>query len=126
MVCANTNAKASESAHQRARKRRAISLAAFYVTLATLCIAHWQLAGLPPHAVNDLSGTRVALLQMPELYKPIPCKHDSLAERSKAVARGAIPKGRGFEPHSCHLDHLPARGGWASSCWQPIQLADTL
>ena len=30
------------------------------------------------------------------------CKHDSLAERSKAVAQGAIPKGRGFEPHSCH------------------------
>ena len=28
--------------------------------------------------------------------------HDSLAERSKAVAQGAIPKGRGFEPHSCH------------------------
>ena len=30
-------------------------------------------------------------------------KHDSLAERSKAVAQGAIPKGRGFEPHSCHF-----------------------
>ena len=29
--------------------------------------------------------------------------HDSLAERSKAVAQGAIPKGRGFEPHSCHF-----------------------
>ena len=28
---------------------------------------------------------------------------DSLAERSKAVAQGAIPKGRGFEPHSCHF-----------------------
>ena len=28
---------------------------------------------------------------------------DSLAERSKAVAQGAIPKGRGFKPHSCHL-----------------------
>ena len=27
---------------------------------------------------------------------------DSLAERSKAVAQGAIPKGRGLEPHSCH------------------------
>ena len=32
--------------------------------------------------------------------------YDSLAERSKAVAQGAIPKGRGFEPHSCHL-HAP-------------------
>ena len=27
---------------------------------------------------------------------------DSLAERSKAVAQGAIPQGRGLEPHSCH------------------------
>ena len=29
---------------------------------------------------------------------------DTLAERSKAVAQGAIPKGRGFEPHRCHFD----------------------
>ena len=28
-------------------------------------------------------------------------RQDSLAERSKAVAQGAIPQGRGFEPHSC-------------------------
>ena len=28
---------------------------------------------------------------------------DSLAERSKALAYGASPKGRGFEPHSCHV-----------------------
>ncbi len=28
---------------------------------------------------------------------------DTLAERSKAVAQGAIPKGRGFEPHRCHF-----------------------
>ena len=27
---------------------------------------------------------------------------DSVAERSKAVAQGAIPQGRGFEPHHCH------------------------
>ena len=32
--------------------------------------------------------------------------HDSLAERSKAVAQGAIPKGRAFEPHSCHFKML--------------------
>ena len=31
--------------------------------------------------------------------------HDSLAERSKAVAQGAIPKGCGFEPHSCQCSH---------------------
>ena len=30
-------------------------------------------------------------------------KHDSLAEWSKALASGASPQGRGFEPHSCHL-----------------------
>ena len=29
---------------------------------------------------------------------------DALAERSKAVAQGAIPKGRGFEPHRCHFE----------------------
>ena len=28
---------------------------------------------------------------------------DSLAEWSKALAQGASPQGRGFEPHSCHL-----------------------
>ena len=28
---------------------------------------------------------------------------DALADQSKAVAQGAIPKGRGFEPHSCHM-----------------------
>ena len=32
--------------------------------------------------------------------------HDSLAERSKAVAQGAIPKGRGLEPHSCHFSGM--------------------
>ena len=36
---------------------------------------------------------------------------DTLAERSTAVAQGAIPKGRGFEPHRCHFcgmgcDHM--------------------
>jgi hypothetical protein len=28
---------------------------------------------------------------------------DSLAEWSKALASGASPQGRGFEPRSCHL-----------------------
>ena len=27
---------------------------------------------------------------------------DTLAERSKALAQGASPQGRGFEPHRCH------------------------
>ena len=30
------------------------------------------------------------------------CYIDSLAEWSKALASGASPQGRGFEPHSCH------------------------
>ena len=29
--------------------------------------------------------------------------HDNLAERSKAPASGAGPKGRGFKSHSCHI-----------------------
>ena len=39
--------------------------------------------------------------KLPE--KVAPHDHDSLAEWSKALASGASPKGRGFEPHSCHL-----------------------
>ena len=34
---------------------------------------------------------------------------DTLAEQSKAVARGAIPKGRGFEPHRRHFCLLHQR-----------------
>ena len=34
--------------------------------------------------------------------------NDGWAERSKAVAQGAIPKGRGFEPHRCHFSRAPA------------------
>ena len=32
-----------------------------------------------------------------------PLCQDSLAEWSKALAQGASPQGRGFEPHRCHL-----------------------
>jgi hypothetical protein len=36
-------------------------------------------------------------------------RHDSLAEWSKALASGASPQGRGFEPHSCQcLRRAPA------------------
>ena len=34
---------------------------------------------------------------------------DALAERSKAVAQGAIPKGRGFKPHRRHFCLLHQR-----------------
>ena len=36
--------------------------------------------------------------------------NDTLAERSKAVAQGAIPKGRGFEPHRCHFEKMHSVG----------------
>ena len=36
---------------------------------------------------------------------------DALVERSKAVAQGAIPKGRGFEPHSRHAARSLVRPG---------------
>ena len=36
---------------------------------------------------------------------------DALAERSKAVAQGAIPQGRGLEPHSCQFGQSPTRAG---------------
>ena len=35
---------------------------------------------------------------------------DSLAERSKAEAQGAIPKGRRFEPHSCQCFSIEEPG----------------
>ena len=31
---------------------------------------------------------------------------DSMAEWSKALASGASPKGRGFEPHCCHIIYV--------------------
>ena len=57
---------------------------------------------------------------------PIAAAQDSLAERSKAVAQGAIPQGRGFEPHSCHLAAVLAAAShnnqtytWPGSNWRP-------
>ena len=61
-------------------------------------------------------GTPAIVLGGPHLASPAPNKPvakaimltswqhhmDSVAERSKAVAQGAILKGRGFEPHRCH------------------------
>ena len=42
-----------------------------------------------------------------KIYILNPCweyaRIDTMAEWSKAVALGAIPKGRGFEPHWCHF-----------------------
>ena len=73
-----------------------------------------------PHAAHYDSGVLLERWGLPWLAPPSPNGHrpapsadaltvrlarnyDSLAERSKAVAQGAIPKGRGFEPHSCQF-----------------------
>ena len=40
---------------------------------------------------------------------------DTLAKRSKAVAQGAIPKGRGFEPHRCHWAEVRAAPSFKGS-----------
>ena len=36
------------------------------------------------------------------MSKPCQSSQDSVAEWSRALASGASPQGRGFEPHSCH------------------------
>ena len=56
---------------------------------------------------------------------PVAAAQDNLAEQSKAVAKGAIPQGRGFEPHSCHLatvnNHTRKikQYTWPGSNWRP-------
>ena len=50
------------------------------------------------------SATRpLMLLSSDDGPASLPKKQDSLAEWSKALAQGASPQGRGFEPHSCQL-----------------------
>ena len=44
-----------------------------------------------------------ALRRAQPTFTKMQSPQDSVAERSKAVAQGVIPKGRGFEPHSCHV-----------------------
>ena len=50
---------------------------------------------------------------------------DSLAEWSKALAPGASPQGRGFEPHSCHFcsEHFraPVAQQLSEELWRLIQ-----
>ena len=53
---------------------------------------------------------------------------DTLAERSKASAQGAIPKGRGFEPHRCHFPDCAGMltrvlPGYDSTCTDMCTLA---
>ena len=52
---------------------------------------------------------KVCSLQAYQINWLVDCAKDTLAERSKAVAQGAIPKGCGFEPHRCHFDLLQCK-----------------
>ena len=57
-------------------------------------------------AQNDLITEGLAPWQVVVVFLEFGCPDrstDSLAEWSKALAPGASPKGRGFEPHSCHF-----------------------
>jgi hypothetical protein len=44
----------------------------------------------------------------PKVVMSFATSTDSVAEWSKALASGASPKGRGFEPHRCHLNFVCA------------------
>jgi hypothetical protein len=46
--------------------------------------------------------THISINSPSETYQVLDFQ-DSLAEWSKALASGASPQGRGFEPHSCHM-----------------------
>ena len=43
-------------------------------------------------------------MHFPAYHTNVDQATEALAEQSKAVAQGAIPKGRGFEPHRRHFD----------------------
>ena len=59
---------------------------------------------LLPAAPGKFSSACMEQAVMPFLsLDPRMRSTDSLAEWSKALAPGASPKGRGFEPHSCHF-----------------------
>ena len=70
------------------------------MTIDTNC----RIDPIQSHAINLLPNRlHVQTLSSVDFHDDVSCTHDSLAERSKALAQGASPKGRGFEPHSCHL-----------------------
>ena len=53
---------------------------------------------------SDAQFAPLVVLTLPPVsLEPTSKFQDSLAEWSKALAEGASPQGRGFEPHSCHL-----------------------
>ena len=61
-----------------------------------------------PKALTFLLSCRHVLNYGSVYYLDITCM-DSLAEWSKALAPGASPQGRGFEPHSCHSCYAHAQ-----------------
>ena len=51
------------------------------------------------------NGSRTHVPVPSRIHLDILAAKDALAERSKAVAQGAIPKGRGLETHRRHFDN---------------------
>ena len=80
---------------------RAIALASLCISLSDL---HYVMLGFAKHKLGlraerpsiKLAGTCIWVMLDGT-------RQDSLAEWSKALAQGASPQGRGFEPHSCHF-----------------------
>ena len=62
-----------------------------------------------PRGVNRLFECRFPSRAGCSVACDVLSTRDALAERSKAVAQGAIPKGRGFEPHRRHFCLLHQR-----------------
>ena len=55
----------------------------------------------------------------PDIVKVL-YSQDGLAEWSKALASGASPKGRGFEPHSCHFWVCCLVGSDDAGTWKDV------
>ncbi len=72
----------------------------------------------PEGHASDLRGPRPSYGERARLRQAH--AQDSLAEWSTALARGASPQGRGFEPHSCHFARL------ACVCARPRSVNVTL
>ena len=74
-------------------------------TCSTVHIVWWLglLAWTFDHAASNCSRTHVPVPS--SIHFNILAAKGALAEQSKAVAQGAIPKGCGFEPHRRHFDN---------------------
>ena len=78
----------------------------FLLDVAFIFVAFWLVAA--PQCFRSFAGSspNVSIVFLVAMFAALgSCHHflrDSLAEWSKALAQGASPQGRGFEPHSCH------------------------